>query len=83
MKRIFSLKSDVWSFGVLMWEVFTHGKTPSLCSEPRELRFTLEKKIRLPKTDNCPTNVYALMTNCWKEKPFERTDLSKLYLLLR
>lgn len=66
-----------------MWEVFTHGKTPILCSRVEEMVCTLEKKIRLQKSDNCPTIVYSLMSECWKDTPMDRPDFDMIWFQLR
>ncbi|XP_061600949.1 inactive tyrosine-protein kinase 7 isoform X1 [Cololabis saira] len=70
----FSTKSDVWAFGVLMWEVFSHGEMPySKLSDDEVLDGLKTGKLKLPVPDGCPTKIYKLMVRCWalglKERP--------------
>ncbi|XP_028968357.1 LOW QUALITY PROTEIN: tyrosine-protein kinase SRK3 [Galendromus occidentalis] len=64
---IFSTKSDVWSFGVLLWETFTFGQDPILMysMDPREIGMALMDGDRLPCPIDCPTDVYDVMQECW------------------
>ncbi|TSQ81042.1 Tyrosine-protein kinase ITK/TSK [Bagarius yarrelli] len=68
----FSSKSDVWSFGVLMWEVYTEGRLPYECRSNAEVVESLNAGLRLMKPRLCPEPVYQLMQWCWKEKPEDR-----------
>ena len=67
----FSSKSDVWSMGVLIWEVVTLGKTPYPGLTNRQLIEKLQRGYRMPnpgESDStvwCPANLYGLMLNCW------------------
>ncbi|XP_008297718.1 inactive tyrosine-protein kinase 7 [Stegastes partitus] len=70
----FSTKSDVWAFGVLMWEVFSHGEMPySKLSDDEVLEGLQTGKLKLPIPDGCPSKIYKLMVRCWalslKERP--------------
>ncbi|KAM9726900.1 inactive tyrosine-protein kinase 7 isoform 2-T2 [Menidia menidia] len=70
----FSTKSDVWAFGVLMWEVFSHGEMPySKLSDDEVLEGLKTGKLKLPVPDGCPSKIYKLMVRCWalglKERP--------------
>lgn len=70
----FSTKSDVWAFGVLMWEVFSHGELPhAKLSDDETLEALKTGKLKLPAPDGCPSRIYKLMTRCWalslKERP--------------
>ncbi|XP_041866737.1 inactive tyrosine-protein kinase 7 isoform X2 [Melanotaenia boesemani] len=70
----FSTKSDVWAFGVLMWEVFSHGDMPySKLSDDEVLEGLKMGKLKLPVPDGCPSKIYKLMVRCWalglKERP--------------
>lgn len=70
----FSTKSDVWAFGVLMWEVFSHGDTPyAKMSDAQVLEGLQNGKLKLPVPDGCPSKIYKLMVRCWapslKERP--------------
>uniref|UniRef100_A0A8C2XGH7 Protein tyrosine kinase 7 (inactive) n=1 Tax=Cyclopterus lumpus TaxID=8103 RepID=A0A8C2XGH7_CYCLU len=70
----FSTKSDVWAFGVLMWEVFSHGEMPyAKLSDDEVLEGLQTGKLKLPVPDGCPSKIYKLMARCWaislKERP--------------
>uniref|UniRef100_A0A663F770 Protein tyrosine kinase 7 (inactive) n=1 Tax=Aquila chrysaetos chrysaetos TaxID=223781 RepID=A0A663F770_AQUCH len=71
----FSTKSDVWSFGVLMWEVFTHGEMPYTPLMPPSLHPT--KRI-LPQPEGCPSRLAKLMQRCWAPSPKDRPSFSEL-----
>ncbi|MEQ2251654.1 Inactive tyrosine-protein kinase 7 [Ilyodon furcidens] len=70
----YSTKSDVWAFGVLMWEVFSLGEMPhSKLSDDDVLEGLKMGKLKLPAPDGCPSKIYKLMVRCWapglKERP--------------
>lgn len=70
----FSTKSDVWAFGVLMWEVFSLGELPhAKLSDDEVLQALRTGKLKLPVPDGCPSRIYKLMVRCWavslKERP--------------
>ena len=60
----FSVKSDVWAFGVLLWELATYGKSPYPGVELNEVYHLLEKGYRMECPSGCPPNVYELMKDC-------------------
>lgn len=68
----FSSKSDVWSFGVLMWEVFAEGRLPYEHLSNAQVVESLNKGLRLQKPRLAPNSVHVLMEWCWKEKPESR-----------
>uniref|UniRef100_A0A8C3F6T7 Inactive tyrosine-protein kinase 7 n=1 Tax=Chrysemys picta bellii TaxID=8478 RepID=A0A8C3F6T7_CHRPI len=75
----FSTKSDVWSFGVLMWEVFTHGEMPHAKLADDEVLAGLQAgKMKLPPPEGCPSKLYKLMQRCWAPSPKERPSFSEL-----
>ncbi|XP_054647491.1 tyrosine-protein kinase ITK/TSK isoform X2 [Dunckerocampus dactyliophorus] len=74
----FSSKSDVWSFGVLMWEVYTEGRLPYENRSNTEVVESLNAGMRLLKPKLAPEAVYLLMEWCWKEKPVDRPSFALL-----
>ncbi|TWW55188.1 Tyrosine-protein kinase ITK/TSK [Takifugu flavidus] len=68
----FSSKSDIWSFGVLMWEVYSEGRLPYDNRTNTEVLEALSTGLRLLKPRLAPDTVYLLMEWCWKEKPEDR-----------
>lgn len=66
----FSIKSDVWSYGILMWELFTFAKTPySEIEENRNVIKYLCDGNRLKKPDLATKSIYNLMRRCWEKSP--------------
>ncbi|KAG7248002.1 hypothetical protein CRUP_008823, partial [Coryphaenoides rupestris] len=70
----FSTKSDVWAFGVLMWEVFSLGELPYTKMADDEVLEGLQgMKLKLPVPEGCPSKISKLMARCWapslKERP--------------
>ena len=77
---MFSQKSDVWSFGVTCWEVFSAGKIPYGGVDPLTMVQLLESGKRLNKPSNtaCSEEVYSVMQSCWKSEPEDRPQFSEL-----
>lgn len=63
--RIFTHKSDVWAFGVTVWELLTYGGRPYESVPARDVPELLEKGERLPQPHICTIDVYMLMIKCW------------------
>uniref|UniRef100_A0A2K6CV68 Protein tyrosine kinase 7 (inactive) n=1 Tax=Macaca nemestrina TaxID=9545 RepID=A0A2K6CV68_MACNE len=75
----FSTKSDVWAFGVLMWEVFTHGEMPHGGQADDEVLADLQAgKARLPQPEGCPSKLFRLMQRCWALSPKDRPSFSEI-----
>uniref|UniRef100_A0A8C4JW19 non-specific protein-tyrosine kinase n=1 Tax=Dromaius novaehollandiae TaxID=8790 RepID=A0A8C4JW19_DRONO len=68
----FTIKSDVWSFGILLTEIVTYGRIPYPGMTNPEVIQNLERGYRMPQPDNCPRELYELMVQCWKERPEDR-----------
>ncbi|GCC17876.1 hypothetical protein chiPu_0020680, partial [Chiloscyllium punctatum] len=76
--RRFTSSSDVWMFGVCMWEILSFGKQPFFWLENRDVIGILERGDRLPKPELCPPTLYTLMTRCWTYEPRERPRFSEI-----
>ena len=77
--RIFSTQSDVWAFGVVLWEMFSLGKTPYPGIEPGlELYDKLSANYRMSRPEFSPNNVYRLMLDCWAAEPKHRPRFREL-----
>jgi len=74
-ERVYSEKTDVWSFGVVLWEIFTKGKQPYKGFYGEEILKRLDNKDYL-SSENIPDNVYSLMLKCWNINPNERPSFS-------
>ncbi|XP_011935085.1 PREDICTED: tyrosine-protein kinase Lck isoform X2 [Cercocebus atys] len=78
----FTIKSDVWSFGILLTEIVTHGRIPYPGMTNPEVIQNLEKKKKMPCPENCPEELYQLMRLCWKERPEDRPTFDYLRSVL-
>uniref|UniRef100_A0A3P8STG9 Tyrosine-protein kinase n=1 Tax=Amphiprion percula TaxID=161767 RepID=A0A3P8STG9_AMPPE len=74
----FSSKSDIWSFGVLMWEVYNEGRLPYENRSNAEVVESLNAGLRLLKPRLASDSVHLLMEWCWKEKPEDRPSFALL-----
>lgn len=70
--------SDVWSYGIVMWEVFTIGESPYPGRTKSEIAGLLVKGYRMPKLAHISQELYSIMTMCWQEKPQERSTFQWL-----
>ncbi|KAG7262059.1 hypothetical protein CRUP_036068 [Coryphaenoides rupestris] len=75
----FSIKSDVWAFGVLLWEIATYGMSPYPGIDLSQVYELLEKDYRMDRPEGCPEKVYELMTACWKWIPAERPSFAETH----
>ncbi|KAM9216236.1 proto-oncogene tyrosine-protein kinase receptor Ret isoform 17-T17 [Dugong dugon] len=78
--HIYTTQSDVWSFGVLLWEIVTLGGNPYPGIPPERLFNLLKTGYRMERPDNCSEEMYSLMLQCWKQEPDKRpvfADISK------
>ncbi|CAF0843264.1 unnamed protein product [Brachionus calyciflorus] len=66
-KLLFTTASDVWSYGVLLWELYTYGITPYPGMTDDEVVGRINQWYRLYKPQDCPNEVYAIMLSCWKD----------------
>lgn len=78
----FSTASDVWSFGVVLFEIVTLGGTPYPTLDPRDLLRELKQGYRMEKPDNCSDQLYQVMLKCWEELPDKRPTFSNLRTIL-
>ncbi|XP_021915720.1 tyrosine-protein kinase shark isoform X4 [Zootermopsis nevadensis] len=74
----FSHASDVWSFGVTLWEMFSVGQQPYGEKRGVEVIQLVEKGERLTQTEHCPDSVYRIMERCWAYQPRDRPTFSEL-----
>ncbi|XP_058290574.1 tyrosine-protein kinase Fes/Fps isoform X2 [Hylobates moloch] len=75
----YSSESDVWSFGILLWETFSLGASPYPNLSNQQTREFVEKGGRLPCPELCPDAVFRLMEQCWAYEPGQRPSFSTIY----
>lgn len=76
--RIFTSASDVWSFGIVMWEVLSFGDKPYGNMTNQEVMKSLEDGYRLPPPVDCPSILYELMKNCWSHDRMRRPHFQEI-----
>ncbi|XP_060740610.1 NT-3 growth factor receptor isoform X2 [Tachysurus vachellii] len=82
MYRKFSTESDVWSFGVIMWEIFTYGKQPWFQLSNNEVIECITQGRILDRPRLCPKEVYDLMLGCWQREPQQRLNIKDIQKVL-
>ncbi|KRY83575.1 putative tyrosine-protein kinase F09A5.2 [Trichinella pseudospiralis] len=79
----FTTKSDVWSFGVLLFEIITLGGSPYPGIQPADMEQLLESGKRMEQPSNCPDELYMTMVNCWQKEPSTRPSFTEIRERLR
>ena len=74
----FTIKSDVWSFGVLLMELITFGRMPYPGMTNPEVLAAVEKGYRMPCPESCPDKLYKIMMNCWNGSDLDRPTFETL-----
>lgn len=80
--RVYTSKSDVWAFGVTMWEIATRGMTPYPGVQNHEMYDYLLHGHRLKQPEDCLDELYDIMYSCWSADPLDRPTFSVLRLQL-
>lgn len=76
--RIFSTQSDIWSFGIVLWELFTLSETPYPSMEAEKLYQKLIEGYRMEQPEYAIREIYEIMSQCWKAKPTLRPSFTDL-----
>ncbi|XP_068580867.1 tyrosine-protein kinase Mer [Cebidichthys violaceus] len=80
--RVFTVKSDVWAFGVTMWEIATRGMTPYPGIQNHEIYDYLLEGQRLKQPGDCLDDLYEIMYSCWRADPLDRPFFPQLREML-
>ncbi|KAG8177863.1 hypothetical protein JTE90_027832 [Oedothorax gibbosus] len=80
---IYTSLCDVWSYGILMWEIYSFGSVPYLGLSNNKATELVENGYRLHAPDNTPTGVYNIMTSCWEYDPQKRPHFAEIHSSLR
>lgn len=74
----YSSESDVWSFGILLWETFSLGVCPYPGMTNQQAREQVERGYRMSAPQHCPEEIFKIMMKCWDYKPENRPKFSEL-----
>ncbi|TPP58759.1 Tyrosine-protein kinase SYK [Fasciola gigantica] len=77
----FDSKSDVWSYGITLWEVYSYGERPYRMKGAQILAM-LDQGLRLSRPSRCPESIYSLMQQCWNFEGVRRPTFAELVLAL-
>uniref|UniRef100_A0A4W6CU22 receptor protein-tyrosine kinase n=1 Tax=Lates calcarifer TaxID=8187 RepID=A0A4W6CU22_LATCA len=80
--RKFTSASDVWSFGIVMWEVMAFGERPYWDMSNHEVMKAIDEAYRLPAPMDCPSAIYQLMLQCWQHDRSKRPRFSDIVNIL-
>uniref|UniRef100_A0A224YMV3 Fibroblast growth factor receptor n=1 Tax=Rhipicephalus zambeziensis TaxID=60191 RepID=A0A224YMV3_9ACAR len=76
--RVYTTQSDVWSYGILLWEIMTLGGTPYPSVPIEKLFQLLRDGHRMEKPQGCSLEVYVIMRECWNQSPYQRPTFTEL-----
>lgn len=79
----FTTFSDVWSFGVVLWEIFSFGKQPYFGYTNQQVIELIKDHHLLPCPEDCPPHVYSLMIDCWRNEPSNRPNFVEIHNKLK
>uniref|UniRef100_A0A8D3B583 receptor protein-tyrosine kinase n=1 Tax=Scophthalmus maximus TaxID=52904 RepID=A0A8D3B583_SCOMX len=80
--RKFTSASDVWSYGIVMWEVMSYGERPYWEMSNQDVIKAIEESYRLPGPMDCPEALYHLMMDCWQRERSSRPKFDEIVCLL-
>ncbi|KAI4502795.1 hypothetical protein M0802_001839 [Mischocyttarus mexicanus] len=73
---------DVWSYGILMWEIFSKGDNPYSGMTNSQARNKIDAGYRMPTPENAPDEIYRLMLRCWEYEPEKRPHFDQIYTVV-
>jgi receptor tyrosine kinase-like orphan receptor 1 len=79
----FTSESDVWSYGVTLWEIYSYGLQPYYGYSNQEVIEMIRSRQLLPCPEDCPSRMYAFMVECWHEVPTRRPSFAEIHARLR
>ncbi|KAK5638287.1 hypothetical protein RI129_012582 [Pyrocoelia pectoralis] len=74
----FTTESDVWSYGVVLWEIYSYGLQPYYGYNNQEVISMIRSRKLLPCPDACPSYCYVLMVECWAELSMRRPNFNEI-----
>uniref|UniRef100_A0A8C9S9G3 receptor protein-tyrosine kinase n=1 Tax=Scleropages formosus TaxID=113540 RepID=A0A8C9S9G3_SCLFO len=76
--RKFTSSSDVWSYGIVMWEIMSYGERPYWDMSNQDVINAIEQDYRLPTPMDCPVALHQLMLDCWQKERGDRPKFSQI-----
>ncbi|XP_070168524.1 tyrosine-protein kinase Fer isoform X3 [Polyergus mexicanus] len=70
---------DVWSYGILIWEIFSKGGNPYSGMSNKQARDKIDAGYRMPAPDGTPEEIYRLMLRCWEYEPEKRPHFDQIF----
>uniref|UniRef100_A0A6I8QZ44 receptor protein-tyrosine kinase n=1 Tax=Xenopus tropicalis TaxID=8364 RepID=A0A6I8QZ44_XENTR len=80
--RKFTSASDVWSYGIVMWEVMSYGERPYWDMSNQDVIKAIEEGYRLPPPMDCPIALHQLMLDCWQKERSDRPKFGQIVSML-
>uniref|UniRef100_A0A8C5MZ95 receptor protein-tyrosine kinase n=1 Tax=Leptobrachium leishanense TaxID=445787 RepID=A0A8C5MZ95_9ANUR len=80
--RKFTSASDVWSYGIVMWEVMSYGERPYWDMSNQDVIKAIEEGYRLPPPMDCPISLHQLMLDCWQKERSDRPKFAQIVSML-
>uniref|UniRef100_A0A094ZLS0 Tyrosine-protein kinase n=1 Tax=Schistosoma haematobium TaxID=6185 RepID=A0A094ZLS0_SCHHA len=78
----FDSKSDVWSYGITLWEVYSYGERPYRDMKGAQILAMLDQGLRLSRPSRCPESIYSVMQQCWNFEGVHRPTFAELVLTI-
>ncbi|XP_033101950.1 uncharacterized protein LOC117105051 isoform X2 [Anneissia japonica] len=76
---IYTSKSDVWSYGVLLWEIVTQGDDPYAGKKAKDVLHSLKQGYRMQRPQHCSPELYDVMLQCWDQEPGRRPTFVNIF----
>uniref|UniRef100_A0A6Q2Y6A0 receptor protein-tyrosine kinase n=1 Tax=Esox lucius TaxID=8010 RepID=A0A6Q2Y6A0_ESOLU len=80
--RKFTSASDVWSYGIVMWEVMSYGERPYWDMSNQDVIKAIDEGYRLPPPMDCPVSLHQLMLDCWQRERSDRPKFGQIVNML-
>ena len=81
--ELYTCQSDVWSYGILLWQTFSCGSTPYTGMDYRTATEKVETGFRMPAPTDTPPAMYELMRQCWEYNSLDRPNFQKIVCVLK
>ncbi|XP_046374882.1 fibroblast growth factor receptor homolog 1-like isoform X1 [Haliotis rufescens] len=77
-EKVFSIKTDVWAYGIVLWEILHFGMTPYPAMGPQEVLERVQSGYRMPQPQHCSPHLFNMMSACWHGNPEDRPTYSQI-----